>query len=35
MVIPREAFEQTTQPWKELSETYLAAIEKGAKKSRS
>jgi nucleotide-binding universal stress UspA family protein len=33
MVIPREAFEQTTQPWKELAETYLAVIEKGAKKS--
>lgn len=33
MVIPRDAFEQTTQPWKELAETYLAAIENGAKKS--
>ena len=33
MVIPREAFAQTTQPWKELAETYLAAIEKGAKKA--
>jgi len=33
MVIPREAFEQTTQPWKELAETYLSAIEKGAKKA--
>jgi len=33
MVIPRDAFEQTTQPWKELAETYLAAIEKGAKKA--
>ena len=33
MVIPREAFAQTTQPWKELAETYLAAIEKEAKKA--
>jgi nucleotide-binding universal stress UspA family protein len=33
MVIPREAFEQTIQPWDELAETYLAAIEKEAKKA--
>lgn len=33
MVIPREAFAQNTQPWKELAETYLAAIEKGSKKA--
>ena len=33
MVIPGEAFQQTTQPWKELAGTYLATIEKGAKKA--
>ena len=33
MVIPGEAFQKVTQPWKELAETYLAAIEKAAKEA--
>jgi hypothetical protein len=33
MEIPGEALEQATQPWRELAETYLAAIEKGAREA--
>jgi nucleotide-binding universal stress UspA family protein len=33
MVIPGEAFQQTTQPWRELAETYLATIEKAAREA--